>query len=89
MLINQSNLPFLNNDRILAATGGQTDLKINRNFIIYILEIMPCLLGGLKITFPTLEEIRIRLLFSEKALVALVSSSKSCHHIQQVKLFNF
>ena len=30
---NQSNLPFLNNDRILAATGGQTDLKINRNFI--------------------------------------------------------
>jgi hypothetical protein len=47
------------------------------------------LLGGSKITFPTLEEIQIRLLFSEKALVALVSSSRSCHHIQKVKLFNF
>ena len=30
---NQSNLPFLNNDRVLAATGAQTDLKLSRNFI--------------------------------------------------------
>jgi hypothetical protein len=30
---NKSNFPFLNNDRILAATGAATDLKINRHFI--------------------------------------------------------
>ena len=30
---NQSDLPFLNSDRVFVATGTETDIKINRNFI--------------------------------------------------------
>jgi hypothetical protein len=63
------------------------EIKFSISILYTFLKL--CLLGGSKITFPTLEAIQIRSQFLEKALVVLVWSSKSCHRIQKVKLFNF